>query len=304
MKTAVVLGAAGFVGMHVGRALAAAGYSVTGIGHGSWSREHAREWGLSDWRSADVTLDSLQTYAGKPDIIVQCAGSGSVHFSMTHPMQDYDRSVTTTLAALEFIRLQAPDCRFVLPSSAAVYGTAQHLPIQVDHRLMPVSPYGAHKKIAEDLSLSYSRHAGIAVAIVRLFSIYGIGLRKQLLWDACQKLTRGESEFGGTGEEKRDWLHVDDAAALLVVAGERATVDPLIVNGGTGRAVVTGHIVRTLANSLQSKVVPTFRGQQLAGDPVHYEADILAALAMGWKPVRELDRELERYAKWYLGTAA
>ena len=169
MKQAAVLGAAGFVGRHAARALALAGYDVVGIGHGSWLRDEWREWGLRDWHVADISLETLLTYAGEPEILVQCAGSGSVAFSMTHPAQDFRRSVDSTLAALDFVRLHAPDCRFVLPSSAAVYGSAEQMPITVADRLRPESPYGVHKKIAEDLCRSYARTFGIRAAIVRLF---------------------------------------------------------------------------------------------------------------------------------------
>jgi len=126
-----VLGAAGFVGRHAARALARAGYEVVGIGHGTWLRDEWREWGLREWHMADISIEALLTYAGEPEILIQCAGSGSVAFSMTHPAQDFRRSVDSTLAALDFVRLHAPDCRIVLPSSAAVYGTAERMPITI-----------------------------------------------------------------------------------------------------------------------------------------------------------------------------
>ena len=50
------------------------------------------------------------------------------------------------------------------------------------------------------------------MSIIRLFSVYGNGLKKQLLWDACNKIinAKTEVEFWGTGEETRDFIHVDD----------------------------------------------------------------------------------------------
>src|SRR4051812_38158698 len=218
MKTMLVTGAYGFVGRHVARAASRAGYAVSGIGHGTWTREEARAWGLQDWRTDDVTLESLLTYGGTPDVICHCAGSGSVGFSMTHPQQDFSRTVVGTLAVLEFIRQSSPQTRMVLPSSAGVYGHCETMPISIDTPLRPTSPYGFHKKMAEELCQSYARNFDVRCAIVRLFSVYGVGLRKQLLWDACQKISGNELEFFGTGKETRDWIHVDDAAALLILA--------------------------------------------------------------------------------------
>lgn len=300
MKQAAVLGAAGFVGRHAARALARAGYEVIGIGHGTWLRDEWREWGLREWHMADVSIEALLTYAGEPEILIQCAGSGSVAFSMNHPAQDFRRSVDSTLAALDFVRLHAPDCRIVLPSSAAVYGTAEQMPIGIGDPLRPESPYGAHKKIAEDLCRSYARTFGIRAAIVRLFSVYGLGLRKQLLWDACTKLTKSEANFAGTGEELRDWLDVQDAAALLVTAAGRASAECPIVNGGFGKAASVRTIVEGLQRELGATTPPIFSGTRRGGDPIGYEADIAEALAWGWRPERTLADGLATYAAWFL----
>lgn len=300
MKQAAVLGAAGFVGRHAARALAGAGYQVVGIGHGTWLRDEWRDWGLSEWHMTDISVESLLTYADKPEVLIQCAGSGSVAFSMAHPAQDFRRSVDTTLAALDFVRLHAPDCRVVLPSSAAVYGTAERMPIRIDDPLHPESPYGVHKKIAEDLCRSYARTFGVHSAIVRLFSVYGVGLRKQLFWDACTKLVQGEVEFAGTGEELRDWLAVQDAAALLITAAARASADCPIVNGGTGESANVRTIVEGLARALGLTVQPTFSGARRSGDPIGYEADITEALGWGWRAEQSLAGGLAAYAAWFL----
>lgn len=298
-EKAIVLGAAGFVGRHVARALNAAGFLVSGIGHGTWSRAEWRRWGLSDWHSADVDSEALLTYAGEPDLIVQCAGSGSVAFSITHPVQDYQRSVAPTLAALEFIRVQAPGCKLVLPSSAAVYGAVRAMPIMIDGPKCPQSPYGVHKTIAEDLCRSYARTFGLSIAIARLFSVYGAGLRKQLLWDACVKLDEGRAIFGGTGEERRDWLHVDDAATLLIAAGNHARPDCPTVNGGSGQAVSIHTVVSMLNEALGWPGDIHFSGERRGGDPDVYEADMSGVLDWGWRPRWSLAEGLVNYATWY-----
>jgi UDP-glucose 4-epimerase len=272
---------------------------VLGLGHGSWSRAEWREWGLSDWHSSDVTLDTIVSYAGEPDMIVHCAGSGSVGFSMSHPAQDFDRTVVTTREVLEYVRLHRPDARVVLPSSASVYGDVQAFPIRVNAPLRPVSPYGLHKQMAEELCLSYARHFKVSIAIVRLFSLYGVGLRKQLLWDACSKLSRGSATFGGTGQETRDWLHVDDAARLLLVAGQAAYQKCSIINGATGSGVSTRWIVETIATAFGGGATAQFSGISRLGDPLHLVGDMSEARAMGWRPEETLDAELPRYLEWF-----
>jgi UDP-glucose 4-epimerase len=295
----LVTGAYGFVGRHVARALAARGAHVVGIGHGSWGRDEWRRWGVAEWHTADVTVETLTTYAGEPEQVFHCAGSGSVAFSMTHPQQDFQRTVGSTLAVLEYLRVQRPHARLVIPSSAGVYGAATRMPIATDDALHPTSPYGVHKKMAEELCGSYARHFGLRVALVRLFSVYGAGIRKQLLWDACSKLSQGTLMFAGTGLETRDWLHVDDAARLMMCAAEHASANCPVVNGGVGEAVCIRDVVQLIAARLGIAGQPQFSGQSRAGDPTHYHADVRSALAWGWAPQHDRVSEMQRYVDWF-----
>ena len=298
MTYALVTGAHGFVGRHVARLLGRMGCSVVGLGHGDWTDDSPQAWGLERWRSGDVDGETLAEHGGVPDLVVHCAGSGSVPYSLERPREDFRRTVEATLAVLDFARLHAPAARVVLPSSAAVYGRAKMMPIAVDASLKPLSPYGVHKKMAEDLARSYATHFGVRVAIVRLFSVYGPGLRKQLLWDACRKIVAGTTSFGGDGHETRDWLHVEDAAALLAAAAEAASSMCPTVNGGTGEAISVRTVVDRLADRLGG-LRPEFSGIVRPGDPRDFQADVSGALALGWRPTHSLDEGLDAYADWF-----
>lgn len=295
----LVTGAAGFLGRNVSKLARANGYEVAGIGHGDLSPEDLSTWGMTAWHQSDVTLTALQELTDAPDLIVHCAGSASVAFSVENPVADFRRTVDSTLAVLEFARTSAKEIRVVLTSSAGVYGLVNQLPIRVEESPNPISPYGLHKKIAEDLCRSYSKNYGIPTAIVRLFSVYGPGLKKQLLWDACRKLTRGEAEFSGTGEETRDWIHVEDASRLLLVAADKASGDAPIVNGGTGESASVKAVLEVLSAKLSDAPSPRFNNSVRAGDPAHYKADIAEATSWGWSPQWHWRDGIGSYATWY-----
>jgi UDP-glucose 4-epimerase len=302
-NVALVTGAYGFLGRHVARALSMGGTYVIGIGHGSWEQKEWCSWGLSEWYKADVTLQSLNTYAGVADMVYHCAGSGSVAFSMSHPHLDWQRSVNSTIDVLEYIRISQPNASLVIPSSAGVYGVAACMPISTNAELKPVSPYGLGKKVVEEICCSYSRHFGVRTALVRLFSVYGVGIRKQLLWDACRKLTNGDVRFSGTGMETRDWLHVEDAAELMILASKHACDRCPIVNGGEGKAVSIHEVITLIASRLNSSLAPIFTGEVRDGDPTHYQADISDSIEWGWSPKYDRETEMRSYVDWFVGGA-
>lgn len=273
---------------------------VVALGHAGPSGEDITALtGAVEWHLVDVSLDNLLERAGKPELIFHCAGGALVPASYADPLADFDRTVTTTAIVLEFMRRAAPQARLVLPSSAAVYGVARKLPIREDYPLAPISPYGAHKKISEDVCHSFARHFDLSVSIVRLFSIYGPGLRKQLLWDACSKFRENDAVFSGTGEERRDLLHVEDAVSLLATASQHASPECPVANGATGAGIRVREILCELAETFGMEDQVAFRGDTRAGDPRDYIADVATAKSWGWSPEREWRTGIREYADWY-----
>lgn len=303
-RTALVLGAAGFIGRHVCRQLAEQGFSVFGLGHGQWDEAERRAHGLVNWLNADITVDNLRTVTAGvvPEVLLHCAGSGAVSHSFTAPLADYQRSVDTTMAMLEFARGLPLAPRIVLTSSAAVYGDQGDADIAEDASLRPISPYGYHKRMAEMACESYSRFFSLKIRVIRLFSVYGEGLRKQLLWDALNKFQRGVQSFFGTGNELRDWIHVEDAARLLVMAATTELADDsghAVYNGGHVRAS-THEVLGMLARAAESPLKPVFSGEVHSGNPHRLTGcHDLALQALGFSGAIGLEEGLQRYATWF-----
>ena len=298
MQRVLVTGAKGFIGRYAAREYAKTCY-VIGIGHGHWDKNEYQNWGLFEWHEADVTMESLQDYAQQIDTIIHCAGSGSVGFSIENPMIDFERTVWTTHYILEYIRLYSPKTKLIYLSSAAVYGNAQNMPIDENTPLEPISPYGVHKKIVEELCRMYNRTYGVKILIARLFSVYGDGLCKQLLWDACSKLSQGQNLFWGTGKESRDFVHVTDVAKALVMMNSKVKNDLQIVNVASGKAVPIIELLSELFNAYGAIDKPCFGGQINEGNPMHYWADIKRLKTWGWYPEKNLSDGIAEYVRWF-----
>ena len=238
-----------------------------------------------------AAVAELRRALGPPSRVFQLGGSGSVGAAERDPALDRRSTVDGTAALIEAIH-DLPEARLVLVSSAAVYGEGAAGPLAEDRARAPISVYGRHKAVAEDLAAARPNHA-----IVRLFSLYGPTLRKQLLWDACHKLRGDRAAFAGSGTERRDWVHVDDAVDLLERAAASAA-PALLVKGGTGNGTPVAR-VGELQRATLGGPVPTFSGQARAGDPHDLIADPGRARGLGWSPTVTVEEGIVAYARWF-----
>lgn len=312
-KAVWITGASGFIGRHLARCCDAHGMSVAGIGRGAWGDDEAAEWGVRAWRGGAVSavaLDALLDLSGAPDILFHLAGGSSVGKSIAGPVEDFLDTTLTTLQILDWMRERRLRCRLVLASSAAVYGEQGRGPaaIRESDPARPSSPYGAHKRAAEQLCEYYGSQYGLDVAAVRMFSVYGPWLRKQLLWDLCRRMADGPREvtLSGTGDEERDFLHVSDAAELLrrVGAGEVRPPGGPIINGGTGIGTRVRDVARQVVRAFGVDSEIRFSGEGRPGDPTHLIADVAAVSGAGWAPATTLADGIGGYVSWYREVAA
>ncbi len=304
VKTALITGTRGFVGRHLAHSLQQQGYMVCGIGHGAWAEFERASWGVDYWLNGEVSkrnLDIVQGDMGKPEVVFHLAGGSSVGPSLVAPEEDFRRSVLSAAELLEWARLAAPDVRLVLASSAAVYGSGHTHAITETDALAPYSPYGTHKRIAEELFESYGKNFGLNVSTVRLFSVYGTELKKQLLWDSCGRLAKDSNRLllGGSGNEARDWFHISDAVTLLHLAAGRACSDGFIVNGGTGISISVRQVAEQLCAAWGMDTKVEFSGKSRMGDPQFLVADVSHASALGFVPNMSWQVGVADYVAWF-----
>lgn len=313
MARILITGAHGFIGRHLALHLSQAGHTVCGLGHGIWPQTKATAWGVAQWINGDIVssnLRSLQHVAGTPDWVFHLAGGSSVGAAMANPREDFFRTVATTAELLEWLRIDAPEARLVAVSSAAVYGAGHGDPIDESAALNPFSPYGHHKRVMEELCRSYAASYGQLVLIARLFSVYGPGLKKQLLWDVCSRIVGARAAdravapllLGGSGEELRDWIEVHDVARALALLAPRASSAADVVNVGTGIGSTVRDVVSRLLTHAPvgpQAVALQFSGQSRPGDPFALVANVTRLRSFGFECAIPLDQGLHDYSKWF-----
>jgi len=239
--------------------------------------------------------------AGAFDVCINCSGSASVSKSFSDPDQDFRLNVDNTQLILEAARREAPRCRIVNISSAAVYGQpVKAKPLREYDETKPISPYGFHKLVAEKLCEEYSTIFSIPTSTVRVFSAFGPGLRKQIFWDLYQRF-RDNPEIVtlfGTGEEKRDFIYISDVAAAIEAVIENANSRHEVFNVASGQSVSIRVVAETFAHVRGFRGQIRFSGEVREGDPTSWYADVSRLHSLGFKVKNTLWEGLSRYSAW------
>lgn len=294
-KKILVLGGGGFIGTHLVAALSKAQHQVQVIGN---NLAQAAQ-GEVDYFHGELNSQLYQRCT-TPDLIFSLAGGASVASSWQDPYHDFAKTVPHLSALLHKMQTDWQHSRLIYLSSAAVYGENATDNTSITCPLKPMSPYGLHKQVAEEMIQFYSKRYQIAAQIVRPFSVYGEGLRKQLLWDALNKAKRGDFCYFGSGEQQRDWVYINDLIDFLLnLMTQHINEQNQLLNAGTGRGVTINKILSMLLKTAGYRQAPMFSSIGKPGDPDNLVSDSLEQHAYPQLNHTSLQQGLERYVAWF-----
>jgi UDP-glucose 4-epimerase len=299
MKIVLITGAAGFIGSYAAQHFANSGWRVIGID--MCAPENAPQKFLQNYyqmilpaNDFGVLLASVQ-----PQVCVHCAGRASVYHSLQDPEADFKAQVDMTFQVLNQLRLQVPSCKFIFLSSAAVYGNPVTLPISESDQVRPVSPYGFHKLLGEKLCKEFSEIFGVSTAILRIFSGYGIGLRRQVISDICQKaLSEPTLVLRGTGLESRDFINVRDIAKAIFLLAEQAPGHAETYNLACGVETTIKELAELILKYSGRQIPLVFDGINPAGNPLNWRADITRIKRLGFTPTITIEKGVKDFVDW------
>lgn len=296
MNRVLIIGCKGFIGSHLSAFFLQQGFEVHGCDVLDADHEVLYYHKVSDDSSVEHIIRSFEF-----DFCINAAGSGNVSLSISNPHLDFNSNVVNTFNILDIIRKHNSRCRYLHISSAAVYGNPCKLPVQESSDPAPVSPYGWHKLMSEQLCQEYHNLYNVPVAIVRPFSVYGEGLRKQLFWDLCCRLqTLDHIELFGTGKESRDFIHVQDLCYAIELITKQSAFEGNIYNIASGEETMIKDVVSYFQNCYPVKKKISFTGQVKIGDPKNWQADIGKLQKIGFNPVIKIQEGIEGYVSWFL----
>lgn len=299
----VITGASGFLGTHLARLCGEREHYVIGVNRKPAQHDYCDEQiVVTDVSSApwDRIFEQHQ-----PSTVYHLAATASVQASLQDPIGDFNNVIPATARMMVSLSTHSPATRIVFFSSAAVYGNPLKLPVSEQDKCAPISPYGANKYVAEELLRAFGHCYSLKCSVLRIFSAYGEGLRRQLFFDVAAKAAHARSQgkreiiLFGTGEESRDFIHGEDVARAALAVAEAASDENLeVYNVANGEEVRVKDAVDQFLEMAGLNIKSHFNGSIRAGDPRYWKADISKITKIHHSHSIPLDVGLERYAEW------
>ena len=235
----------------------------------------------------------------KFDWCINCAGAASVQDSFKNPSRDYLLNVHLVAQLLYAIKEENDTCKLIQISSAAVYGNPKVLPIKETHVLNPLSPYGIHKKQAEEICKLYHDYYGITSYVLRIFSAYGLGLKKQIFWDLYKKMhLKNDLTLFGTGDETREFIHAMDIANAIEVIIKFAKPSYEVFNIANSDSMTIRKVAEIFLDNIGFKGNINFNGLNRVGDPLFWHADTSTLTSLGYQQKISFEEGIKNYCQW------
>ena len=330
-RTALVTGAAGFIGYFTCLRLLKDGFRVLGIDSLSDyydpELKRRRQQALLQHQSFSVVNEPIETPGlladlfakHTPDIVVHLAAQAGVRYSIDNPRSYLESNLVGTFELLEAARWNPPQ-HMLLASTSSAYGANTEMPyretMKADHQM---SFYAATKKATEAMAHSYAHLYDLPVTMFRFFTVYGPWGRPDMaLFKFTKAMLNGEAiDVYNNGEMMRDFTYVDDLveAVRRLIDAPPIRVDrpedveandslsPVapwrIVNIGNSQPVQLGDMIAAIEEALGIKAERNLMPMQPGDVPATWaDAELLHSLT-GYVPRTDIREGVSRFVTWY-----
>ena len=311
-KTAIVIGAGGFIGSHIAKRLKADGYWVRGVDlkQPEFAPSACDEFFIGDCRNPQVVDFIIDQ---KVDRVFQLAADmGGIGYigNVDNDADVMTNSAKINLNVADTARRQGVEQVF-FSSSACVYNEYNQIdPQNPDCRedtaypAHPDTEYGWEKLFSERLYLSYNRQYGMRNRIARFHNIFGEhgtwqGGKEKAPAAICRKVAMandGESiEVWGDGLQTRSFLHIDDCVEGVMRLMDSDFEGP--VNIGSDHLISINDLVTMVAEIAGKNIIINHitgpqgvRGRNSNNNLIREKLD--------WVPKQDLRSDIEKTYRW------
>ena len=322
----LVTGGAGYIGSHTIVELLTEGHEVLVIDNLSNGHEEAlrrvkqltnRDFSFIECDIRDALTIEKAFCTFKPEAVIHFAGLKAVSESCDYPLNYYENNVVGSVELLK--AMEAHYCKkIVFSSSATVYGAPQYLPLDEDHPVAPINPYGQTKIMVENILRDWAKVSRSATAL-RYFNPIGAHSSGQIgedphgipnnLTPCIAEVVIGKRKslkiFGddyetrdGTGE--RDYIHVTDLARAHIAAINimKDTDGFSVYNIGTGQGTTVKELLAAYSTAVGRELPMKIVSRRSGDVAVSVACPKKANKALNWSAKIKIDDAAVSTLKW------
>ena len=330
-RTALVTGAAGFIGFHVCKLLLQQGWRVIGLDslndYYDPTLKERRLAMLDGNTGFTFVQDKLETPGvlmelfgtHRPDAVVHLAAQAGVRYSIDNPRAYVEANLIGTFELLEAARAHPP-AHMLMASTSSVYGANTSMPYKETDKVdAQMSFYAATKKANEAMSHSYAHLFGLPVTMFRFFTVYGPWGRPDMALFKFVSAIREERAIDvyNHGQMKRDFTYVDDLVDALVrlidvpPAGPEGrgaaipgdSLSPVapwrVLNIGNANPVMLGDFIAAIEDAMGQVAEKNLMPMQPGDVPATWADTALLRGLIGEVSSTPVEEGVRRFVEWY-----
>jgi nucleoside-diphosphate-sugar epimerase len=301
LKSALVSGAAGFVGSHLVDRLLEEGFAVVGVDNFITGKEENLNSAKSNSKFSFLDLDvvsEIPDLGMKFDYIFHAASPASPPKYFEYPIETM---MVNSIGTKNLLDLAIKNnSRFIFFSTSEVYGDPLEHPQRESYwgNVNPIGPrsiYDEAKRFGEALVAQYVREKKVNAGIIRIFNTYGPRLDPhdgRVVSTFIRQAINGEAlTVNGDGNQTRSFCYITDLIDGIFKMAESHEFGP--INLGNPNEMTLNELIKEISKLL-SKNLDTTNLPELKDDPVRRKPDIsLAKEKLGWEPKVSLTQGLQ-----------
>jgi len=298
----LVTGGAGFIGSNIVDGLIEAGHQVIVVDNlSTGKKENLNE--QAEFYNLDLRDQKLKEVFKENEIshVIHHAAQIDVQHSINDPLFDAQNNILGTINLLECCRAYKVK-KIIYASSAAVYGEPDYLPVDEEHPIKAMSPYGISKHTPEHYIKMYNELYELKYTIFRYANVYGPrqdpkGEGGVVSIFVDKMLAEERPVIFGDGQQTRDFVHVYDIVKANLLALDNG--DNILVNISTQSRDSVNDLVDHLNQILPYEIKAIYQ-EARKGDILHSSlANGKAKEQLGWTPGYDFKDGLEQTVGYY-----
>ena len=295
----LVTGGAGFIGSHIVDKLIENNYDVIILDNLTTGNKNNIN-PKAEFVNADIRDKDLDEKINFKDVevVIHQAAQINVRYSVENPVNDANINILGIINILEMTRKYDIN-KIIFASSVGIYGEPNYLPVDENHPINPLSPYGLSKYVGEEYIKLYNRLYGIEYAILRYSNVYGE--RQDPRGEAgvisifIDKMLKNQNPvIFGDGNQTRDFVYVGDVARANLMALNWKNE---VVNIGTGKETSVNELFNIIKNEIGFKGTAIY-DKPREGEIYRIYLDIKKAESLGWEPEVDLKDGIKKVVNW------